>query len=510
MQEEQHIRSTQRKHLEEIENPEEVDKYFEDQTRFYFAKQKMEKIDNFNGDFGFLNNEYESEICYEGLMFRNAFNAFQAARTDNEFFRKQFTGDKSTREVLVLGQQISDPKDWESRRLKVMEIIIRDKFIRDKELKQELLETGDRELVNSYNTESPANLYWGSVKNKGNNYLGKILMNVRKDIRDGNDLTYWLYSQVNFPDFKQLYPQFDVKVVYNGEVVRTVRLDDKSYYKVGGDSKDDIFIDHGYFTESTILLGFDIKKGLFGIVAGHNKAITHDEKEIGNFMLNRLTSGSIYKISEELQIEIKFNLKKIRDYLLKRKDEIRYEIKTLELQKENPNNKELILASYGLKKEKTLFVTRFDSDVNKDTIKEIFGVFGDIDHIHIPIDKYTGRAKRFAFVKFELEEATTTAARTPLYHNGKKLVVEIAAKKQSEIYKELHNKSIANKERRNDRDRRSKRKDTKRRRKDSSFSYSELSSVNSYSLNSESSFSSEEGRKRKRRRNTKRKRRSVN
>lgn len=44
--------------LEGLTDKDEIDRYFRDQANFYFAKREIEKIDNFNGAFDFLNNEF--------------------------------------------------------------------------------------------------------------------------------------------------------------------------------------------------------------------------------------------------------------------------------------------------------------------------------------------------------------------------------------------------------------------------------------------------------------------
>ena len=40
------------------------------------AKRKIETIDNFNGVFDFLNNEYPCEVFFEGRVYPSVFHAF--------------------------------------------------------------------------------------------------------------------------------------------------------------------------------------------------------------------------------------------------------------------------------------------------------------------------------------------------------------------------------------------------------------------------------------------------
>jgi ribA/ribD-fused uncharacterized protein len=86
-------------------------------------------------------------------------------------------------ESKKLGRKIELRSDWNEIKDKVMEYLIRIKF-RNKELRRRLLATGEQLLIegNYWNDR-----YWGvDLKSGiGENRLGKILMKVRKDIRNG-------------------------------------------------------------------------------------------------------------------------------------------------------------------------------------------------------------------------------------------------------------------------------------------------------------------------------------
>ena len=64
-------------------------------------------------------------------------------------------------------------------RYHIMYQINKNKFS-DLELKQKLLDTNDEELVNHCNNQE-----WGVYNGKGENKLGKILMKIRKELKDG-------------------------------------------------------------------------------------------------------------------------------------------------------------------------------------------------------------------------------------------------------------------------------------------------------------------------------------
>lgn len=80
------------------------------------------------------------------------------------------------------GQSLQLREDWEDAKVRIMGEILMDKFTRNADLKEKLLSTGDKYLEESnwWN-----DTFWGVYKSKGENWLGKILMAVRTDIKNG-------------------------------------------------------------------------------------------------------------------------------------------------------------------------------------------------------------------------------------------------------------------------------------------------------------------------------------
>ncbi len=69
--------------------------------------------------------------------------------------------------------------DWEAVKEDVMINALRKKF-QSPELRQMLLSTGKQELIEN----SPYDRYWGCGRDgRGNNRLGKLLMQVREELR---------------------------------------------------------------------------------------------------------------------------------------------------------------------------------------------------------------------------------------------------------------------------------------------------------------------------------------
>lgn len=141
-------------------------------------------IEMFRGEFSFLSNFYDVEIKYGSLRFKNVESAFQALKSKDYNVRKMFEN-LSGSESKKLGRRIELRKDWSEIKDNVMEYLVRLKF-KDERLRRMLLATGEQPLIegNYWNDR-----YWGvDLKSGiGENKLGKILMKVRKDIRNGLD-----------------------------------------------------------------------------------------------------------------------------------------------------------------------------------------------------------------------------------------------------------------------------------------------------------------------------------
>ena len=137
-------------------------------------------INEFKGKYYFLSNFYTAPVEYEGLLYQNNESAFQSAKVIDIERRKQFCNiDPSTSKKK--GRSVTLRHDWEKVKDKVMEDCVRDKFTRNDDLRQRLLDTGDQELVegNTWN-----DTYWGVYRGRGRNMLGKILMKVREELRN--------------------------------------------------------------------------------------------------------------------------------------------------------------------------------------------------------------------------------------------------------------------------------------------------------------------------------------
>jgi conserved hypothetical protein, ribA/ribD-fused len=139
------------------------------------------RIKEFQGEYRWLSNFWNGQVIIEGLTFNNRESAYQAMKCEDESDRKQFcnlTGDQAKR----LGRKVKIRSDWDEIKDDVMYKIVFNYFNNNEEEKEKLIATGDAELIegNTWN-----DTYWGICNGIGKNKLGKTLMQVREELKNG-------------------------------------------------------------------------------------------------------------------------------------------------------------------------------------------------------------------------------------------------------------------------------------------------------------------------------------
>lgn len=133
-------------------------------------------IDNFSGQYGFLSNFAPCQINYKGLIFSSAESAFQAQKDLSR--RKDFVNYPAGL-AKHIGRQVTLRSDWELVKDEEMYSIVLEKFLQNPDYREQLLATGDEELVEG---NTWYDCYWGVYNGVGQNKLGKILMRVREQL----------------------------------------------------------------------------------------------------------------------------------------------------------------------------------------------------------------------------------------------------------------------------------------------------------------------------------------
>lgn len=133
----------------------------------------------FRGKYSFLSNFYPAKVFFDGVTFLNSESAYQAQKCKNEEERLLFAK-LSSDESKSLGRKVDCREDWDEVKLSLMKDIVYNKFTQNPHLAKALADTREMPLLEGNNW---GDLYWGvDLKTgDGENNLGKILMNLRKE-----------------------------------------------------------------------------------------------------------------------------------------------------------------------------------------------------------------------------------------------------------------------------------------------------------------------------------------
>lgn len=143
---------------------------------------KLDCIDSFRGKYWFLSNFSDATIIINDIMYKNAEAAFQAQK--NLSLSYKFSK-LSASDAQKLGRQVPLRGDWEDVKDQIMYNIVFSKFDQNPHLKESLLKTGDAQLIEGNTWKD---IYWGVCNGKGQNRLGQILMKVRSEIKDRQEV----------------------------------------------------------------------------------------------------------------------------------------------------------------------------------------------------------------------------------------------------------------------------------------------------------------------------------
>ncbi len=150
----------------------------------------MKYIKNFtDDDTRFLSNFYPYKkdgtkydvdvyIVYNNIVFDCVENAYQAAKFLDIQKQKDFSSltPYETKEYWI--DKTPENQNWEYIKLDIMKDLVFQKFNNSQQLKKMLIETGNA-ILEEGNTWNDT--FWGICDGKGQNHLGKILMDIREN-----------------------------------------------------------------------------------------------------------------------------------------------------------------------------------------------------------------------------------------------------------------------------------------------------------------------------------------
>lgn len=138
-----------------------------------------ESIKGFFGEYRWLSNFHLCPIPWEGYTWPSTEHAYQATKTFDPEIRKKIYGLTEPKLVKRISRSFALRGDWEIIKLQVMLDISRIKYqipyLRDRLLKTQELYL---EETNTWN-----DTFWGVCNGVGQNNLGRILMQIREEIR---------------------------------------------------------------------------------------------------------------------------------------------------------------------------------------------------------------------------------------------------------------------------------------------------------------------------------------
>jgi ribA/ribD-fused uncharacterized protein len=138
-------------------------------------------INSFQGKYAFLSNFYPATLEYNGTLYPTSEHAYQASKTNSKLDRDYIASRPTPGQAKKAGQFVQHRPYWEDVKVPIMREIVYLKFamVHNEHLKKMLLATEDVQLVEG---NTWGDVYWGVCKGQGANLLGKILMQVRKDL----------------------------------------------------------------------------------------------------------------------------------------------------------------------------------------------------------------------------------------------------------------------------------------------------------------------------------------
>lgn len=136
-------------------------------------------ITDFRGPYRWLSNFQLVDVCLDGVVYSTTEHAYQAAKTLDLAERDKVRSAETPGKAKRLGQAVALRPDWDAVRIEVMLDLQRQKYAQG-DLRAKLLDTGDAELVEG---NTWGDRFWGVCDGKGLNWLGRLLMQVRAEIR---------------------------------------------------------------------------------------------------------------------------------------------------------------------------------------------------------------------------------------------------------------------------------------------------------------------------------------
>lgn len=132
--------------------------------------------------YGCFSNFSSHGVQLKGVWWPTTEHFFQAQKFAGTPHEEAIRHAKTPKQAAEMGRDRRRPirPDWEQIKDEVMRAAVREKFRTHAGIREELLATGDVELIEN----APSDFYWGcGADGSGKNMLGKILMEIREELQ---------------------------------------------------------------------------------------------------------------------------------------------------------------------------------------------------------------------------------------------------------------------------------------------------------------------------------------
>jgi ribA/ribD-fused uncharacterized protein len=150
------------------------------EIRFYRANEKP---------YGVFSNLYPRPITFEGTVFATAEHAYQAGKARKQEVREWILSAPTPGLVAMAAHGLYTwdiVSNWSQIKYQRMRDVLCAKFTQHEDLREILISTGDARLVEAGRVANAVNRTWGEVNGKGLNMLGRLLMEIRDELRNGH------------------------------------------------------------------------------------------------------------------------------------------------------------------------------------------------------------------------------------------------------------------------------------------------------------------------------------
>ena len=356
-------------------------------------------LNSFSGEFEALHPSYackvinyldRSNMAISDILYPSFEHALMASKLNSREKRIEITNISSVPEVKrLVAKELKNSdtgvENWKDQCLKIAEILLRDKFIRNKQAKAALLKTNRRPLqyLNDH-----GDLFWGiDHEKRGQNNLGKLLVKIREDISKGEDIDAWILGSTILEKADNI--SFSVIVKKGGEVIKedSKVIDRKSVIFIGKHDICDIVSAHPSTSRTHAAIVVDKDFG---------PLIVDFDSANGTLLNGRpLAPCQLTPIHKEDTVAIGAS-SRIYQFDVETKASVKRKQMLLEKIAEQDAN----FGASSNSHEMTVFVRNIPYEATERDLQEFFAPCGTITQVSLPRDRSSGEAKGIAFVTF--------------------------------------------------------------------------------------------------------------